>query len=92
MMCLRILTQKNCVQKDNITKHIEYFDEHTKAIKKIYYLIHKEEQSLLHGEYKEYRQNGILWVHCWYNCDQLVNTYKQYDINGNIWYEYSYKY
>ena len=67
-------------------QHIEYFED-TKIIKKTYYLT---SDNALHGEYKEYRQNGMLWIHCWYHHDQHIKTYKQYDINGELWHHYVY--
>jgi antitoxin component YwqK of YwqJK toxin-antitoxin module len=78
----------SCFKKDINdvnTKKIDYFKSGT--IQKIY-IVNKE--NLLNGEYIEYRENGKLWVHCYYKNEALVGLYKQYDEEGNLWHFYDY--
>ncbi len=56
-------------------------------MEKIYFV---DSQNCLNGEYKEYRENGSLWIHCYYQHDQLINIYNQYDTNSKLMYSYDY--
>ncbi len=78
---------KNVIyNKPEFKKNIEYF-ENTNDIKKIYY---RNNDGSLNGEYIEFYESGKLWVHCFYNKDQLVDIFKLYDEDGNISYAYDY--
>jgi len=80
--CFRTDSSKN---HDTNKKHIEYFANG--SVKKIYYL---NSQKHFNGEYTEYRENGKLWVHCYYLDDGQVGIYRQYDITGKLYHAYNY--
>lgn len=73
------------IQNDYVSKHKEYFENG--SIKKIYYL---NSDKQLSGEYKEYRENGKLWVHTFYKDDSQVGIFKIYDISGKLHHHYDY--
>ena len=76
-MCFKLFKGKTITE---FKSKIEYFQDG--SIKRKYFI---DNEGHLQGEYVEYRENGKLWVHCYYKSDQLIKTYKQYYIDGKLW-------
>ena len=55
-----------------------------KHIKNKHFDYYKDDNGLIQGEYKNYYDNGKLFIYCYYKDDKHHGIYKDYYYNGNL--------